>query len=258
MSRWILRKKTMLPLIFNPPVIAHRGASAYAPENTLIAFAKAAQLGAHWIEFDVMQASCGELIVFHDETLERTTNGCGEIIKYPYAFLQTLDAGAWFDPKFSGEKIPTLAQVFDFLNHQLNANVELKALPGLEELLVKRMSEEILMRYGDEAKNILFSSFSIDALYLLRQFLPKAQLGLLLHEWRSDWREIYDLLSCISLHLNHEILTAKIAREIKNENKILLCYTVNDPVRAKELYSWGVDAVFSDVPDRVYDKKIKK
>ena len=91
-------------LQFLPPVIAHRGASAYAPENTLAAFVKAAQLGIRWIECDVMQAACGEVIIFHDETLERTTNGKGDVDRYPYSYLQSLDAGSWFDPIFSGEK----------------------------------------------------------------------------------------------------------------------------------------------------------
>ncbi|OGT37493.1 MAG: hypothetical protein A3F11_02425 [Gammaproteobacteria bacterium RIFCSPHIGHO2_12_FULL_37_14] len=239
-------------LQFHPPVIAHRGASAHAPENTMIAFTKAAQLGIQWIEFDVMQAACGEPIVFHDETLDRTSNGRGEVDRYPYTYLQTLDAGSWFDTSFSGEKIPTLNAVLECLqNTKMHANIEIKALPGREDTLVKIVAKEIISYFGDQSTNILFSSFSIAALYALRRYLPHCQMGLLLHEWQADWQKTYDSLRCVSLHINHEILSEESAREIKNENKILLCYTVNTPERAAELYSWGVDAVFSDVPDRI-------
>jgi len=111
----------------DPPVIAHRGGSAYAPENTLSAFTKAAQLGMQWVEFDVMLAACGTPIVFHDDLLDRTTNATGEVGVHAYTYLQTLDAGAWFNSKFSGERIPTLAQVLQFLKDvKLCANVEIK------------------------------------------------------------------------------------------------------------------------------------
>ncbi|MBV9574993.1 MAG: glycerophosphodiester phosphodiesterase, partial [Gammaproteobacteria bacterium] len=104
-----------MSLVFSPPVIAHRGASAYAPENTMAAFVKAVQLGIKWIEFDVMATVNGEPIIFHDETLDRTTNAQGEVHHHSYAYLQTLDAGAWYQPFFSGEKIPTLQQVLQFM-----------------------------------------------------------------------------------------------------------------------------------------------
>ena len=120
----------MIKLSFNPPVIAHRGASVYAPENTLAAFTKAAQLNIKWVEFDVMQAACGEPIIFHDETLDRTTNAKGDVSQQPYAYLQTLDAGTWFHPRFAGERIPTLKQVLQFLRDtKIAANIEIKALP---------------------------------------------------------------------------------------------------------------------------------
>ena len=116
-------------LTFSPPFIAHRGACRLAPENTLSAFVKAAQLGVKWVELDVMQAACGEVVVFHDETLERTTGAKGKVSDYPYTYLQTLDAGSWFNPRFSGEHIPTLVEVMEFLSSMhMNANIELKVL----------------------------------------------------------------------------------------------------------------------------------
>lgn len=239
-------------LNFQPPVIAHRGASAYAPENTIAAFTKAAQLGIKWIEFDVMQAADGEPIIFHDDTLDRTTNGHGDVIQHSYAYLHALDAGAWFDPLYSGEKIPSLQHVIEFLqNTNMSANVEIKALPGHDEQLVIRVVKEMSAYLATSRSTILFSSFSIDALHYLRKYAPDCLLGLLLHEWEADWQHICTNLQCVSVHVNHEIMTPDAAHKIKSMGKKLLCYTVNDPIRARELYSWGVDAVFSDAPDKM-------
>lgn len=237
---------------FQPPVIAHRGASAYAPENTLSAFIKAAQLGIKWVEFDVMQSASGEPVIFHDSKLHRTTNGRGELNKYSYAYLQTLDAGSWFHPTFSGERIPTFVQVLKFLQDmKMSANVEIKARPGNEDKLIVKMLEDMSQHLTTSRSQILFSSFSIDALRKLRKHAPDCNIGLLMHEWLSDWNEICKSLRCISVHVNNAILTQERAYQIKADGKLLLCYTVNDLARAEELYSWGVDAVFSDVPDKI-------
>lgn len=245
----------MSTLIFNPPVIAHRGASFYAPENTFAAFTKAVQLGIKWIEFDVMQAACGEPIIFHDETLDRTTNGQGDVNTHPYAYLQTLDAGVWFHPIFSGERIPTLKQILPFIREtHIGANIEIKGLPGQEETLVPRILHEVRQFFSLSDPHILFSSFSLKELHCLRKHAPDCNIGLLLHEWEPHWQDHSNALQCVSIHVNHEIMTAQAAHMIKQMNKSLLCYTVNTPERATELYSWGVDAVFSDAPDKIASK----
>lgn len=237
-------------LVFDPPVIAHRGASAYAPENTLAAFTQAALLNIHWVEFDVMQAACGELIVMHDDDLNRTSNGKGQVVDYPYRYLQTLDAGTWFHPQFADERIPTFAQVLKFLHDsKMNANIEIKALPQYEKQQVRRMVDEIKPYLQTQTFKILFSSFSFKALYLLRDLLPEADIGLLLHAWEPNWENITQELNCVSIHIYQRILTKRAVQQIKSMGKIVLSYTVNKPDTAKRLFSWGVDAVFSDVPD---------
>lgn len=237
-----------------PPVIAHRGACAYAPENTLISFAKAAQLGAKWVEFDVMLAACKTPFVFHDEDLHRTTNAHGNIAKYTFQYLSTLDAGSWFDPIYSGERIPSLVQVLAFLkNANMSANIEIKPLPGQDEETAIRTLEIVKQYFPQPNPAILFSSFSVAALRALRKQSPVANIGLLLHDWHSDWQKICDELNCISVNVFDEILTDEMARKIKSTGRMLLCYTVNDPKQADLLYSWGVDAVFSDAPDIILE-----
>jgi glycerophosphoryl diester phosphodiesterase len=233
---------------FVPPVVAHRGASAYAPENTMAAFMQAAQLGAKWLEFDVMLAACGTPIVFHDEILDRTTNGHGAVHSYPYTVLQTLDAGSWFQPQFTGERIPTCQQVLDFLyDTGMHANIELKPLPGQEEALVL----QVLKIIAGKSTSFLFSSFSIPTLYYLRQHAPTCAIGLLMDNLNLDWQQVAKALQCISIHVYDGILTPALAQKIQNMRKQLLCYTVNEPLHAHTLFSWGVDAVFSDAPDKI-------
>jgi glycerophosphoryl diester phosphodiesterase len=241
-----------MKLNFNPPVIAHRGASAYAPENTLAAFTKAVQLGIKWIEFDVMLAACGEVVIFHDAQLNRTTQTEGTLRQHTYDYLRSLDAGAWFDLRFSGERIPTLAQALAFLKEtHTAANIELKAEEGLETQLIQRILETIKPYFSVADSAILFSSFSKDALISLRHQAPHCHIGLLLDEWDSHWKDFSISLQCASIHVNEKIMTSAIAHDIKKMNKALLCYTVNRPSRAQELYALGVDAVFSDVPDLI-------
>lgn len=240
------------PIKFIPPIIAHRGASAYAPENTLAAFSRAAQMGMHWLEFDVMLSADKVPIIFHDDDLDRTTNGHGAVGHHTYAELQQLDAGSWFDPRFSNERIPSLAETVEFLSKNgMAANVEIKPLPGQDKSTVSRALDIILPHFSQPNPAILFSSFSVESLIYLRECLPTAYLGLLLHEWIEGWEDIAESLNCVSVHVFEEILTQESAKKIKKKQKLLLSYTVNNAERAKELYSWGVDAVFSDAPDRI-------
>ena len=235
-------------LNFNPPIIGHRGVG-YAPENTMSAFVKAIQMGLTWIEFDVMQAACGEPIIFHDESLQRTTNSKGRVAHYPYSYLRMLDAGSWFDPRFAGETIPNLKQVICFLQeNKIAMNLELKPLTGQEKKLVDRVLKDL---QHNSLQSILFSSFSTKTLSYLRSRSADCLIGLLMHDWLNDWDQISLSLACSSVHVNQEILNLQKAHEIKQAGYQLLSYTVNDALRAQELFSYGVDAVFSDYPDRI-------
>ncbi len=242
----------MSKFIYEPPVIGHRGACAYAPENTMSSFTKAVQLGIRWIEFDVMLAACGTPIVIHDETLDRTTNAVGKVGDYPYAFLRTLDAGSWFSPAFSGERIPAFEQVIEFVRDTgICANVEIKPLPGQDEATVLAALKVVARYFSEINPYILFSSFSVPALQYLRKYSPGCAIGLLMHEWLSDWQVIADELNCVSINVNQEILTAANIPVLKVDGRQVLSYTVNDARRAEQLFSSGVDAVFSDNPDLI-------
>lgn len=233
------------PIHISPPVIAHRGASAFAPENTLAAFMKAKTLGFSWVEFDVMQAGSGELVVIHDETLERTTNGLGLVSETTYQEIKALDAGSWFSAAFADEKIPTLESVLALLQqHQLAANIEIKALDGHEA----ETAQKVLSLIQSYSMPVLISSFSHAILYEVRKQSATVPLGFLMHEWENNWRGVAQQLHCVAVNVNEEILSAERVSEIKASGFFLAAYTVNQLDRAKQLFAWGVDAVFSDCP----------
>lgn len=237
--------------IFTQGVVAHRGASAYAPENTMVAFNKAHQLGIQWVEFDVMLTDDNVPVIFHDDTLDRTTNGSGFIDEIDFARLIKLDAGSWFGSQFKDTRVPSLKEAVQFLTkHAMFANIEIKVLHDNDEKLVKQTLDVISQVTLPENAFFLFSSFSITALEVMHHYAPHCKLALLMHEWLEDWQEMADKFACISIHVNQAVLTKERAQSIKASGRCLLSYTVNDIDRANELRGWGVDAVFSDAPDR--------
>ncbi len=235
---------------FHNTVIAHRGAAGYAPENTMRAFHEAFLRGARWVEFDVMLTKCGTPIVFHDDCLDRTTNAKGDIGACTWQQLQTLDAGAWFSSHFASERIPRLETVLHFLLEVgMSANIELKPLPHQERETVENTLKVVNRLTTQNNPRILFSSFSLPTLHILREYATAAHVGLLMHEWLPNWRNLAKELYVDSIHINEEILTPATAADIKQQNKILLCYTVNSKDAANRFFEMGVNGVFSDYPD---------
>lgn len=231
-------------------IIGHRGASAYAPENTLAAFDKALTMGCTYIEFDVILSADGEPFVFHDESLKRTTDGQGEIGLVNADYLQGLDAGRWFSRRFRGERIPHFREVLQWLTFaNAKANIEIKPYPGTSEQTTIAVLTHI-NRYWPQSKELpLISSFDHAALSLCRSLSPEMPLGLLLDEWDKDWLIKAKELQCYSVHFSKRALNAARVQEIKEQGYTLFVYTVNRKRLAKKLFSWGVDAVFSDYPD---------
>lgn len=234
-----------------PPIIAHRGVSALAPENTMIAFAKAKECGLRWIEFDVTVASCGTVVIMHDDELQRTTNGIGKINDFKYDYLKTLDAGSWFAPEFAGEKIPTLKDVLLFLNqNQMAANIEIKSYSGKEAWLVSRVLEEI-KQYANHDTPLLITSFSKTILKQVRRQNSHIPLGFLMSKWDESYHSFCDELSATHICIDHNLLSHDRVGQLKSTGRFLFTYTVNDVARAKALFSFGVDAIFSDCSQRI-------
>ena len=235
-----------------PRVIAHRGGGGLAPENTLAAIRTGAQRGFAGVEFDVMLSRDSVPVLIHDDNLERTTNGAGAVANAARTDLAALDAGSWFGAAFAGEPLPSYADAARLcIDLGLWANVEIKPAAGFEREtgeLVAAMSGQ-LWRAAPLAP--LLSSFSMDALEAAAAAAPGLARGLLVEAIPEDWHDAVARLGCVSLHCDYRHLTEARAQAVKEAGYALLCYTVNDPATARELFAWGVDAVVTDRLDPI-------
>jgi glycerophosphoryl diester phosphodiesterase len=235
-----------------PRVIGHRGAAAVAPENTLTGLRRAHALGCHWVEFDVRLTGDGELILLHDDRLERTTNTRGKAREIPSSTIRQCDAGTWFDPSFAGERVPTLAEAVALLSELgLGANVELKS--GRDNAIETGVAAaDLLARlWPQHLPAPLISSFFADALEAARHRAPTIARGLILHRAAGGrWRRA-EALDCATVNVDHRFLRPAIVAQIRAAGYSVLAYTVNDAARAHELFAAGVCSVFSDVPHMI-------
>ncbi len=260
-------------MITLPQLIAHRGDRRYAPENTLAAFRQAKAKGARWVEFDatLTRELLAPAVIFHDDTAGRTTDlGDRPLNTLGFEELRAADAGSWFAPAFAGEKVPTLAETMTLCDELgLGMNIEIKLSAGTDEALAqltaRRVLEDVAAVRKGNWDNILFSSFSPYAVQVVREAVPEAACGFLLHQLAAEdahddsWPDLSAWLLQLqphTLHLNHELIPdpsrftqfrAVMHRALGRELP-LLAYTVNEAARAKELFDWGIAALFTDAP----------
>jgi glycerophosphoryl diester phosphodiesterase len=228
-----------------PLVIAHRGASGTAPENTLAAFRRAAALGADMIELDVQLSRDRAVIVLHDATLDRTTDGTGPAGARTLAELTALDAGAWFAPAFAGERIPTLAQVLAAV--RLPLNVELKAGGG------RRLVEETLrvVEAAGACDRVVFSSFDGRLLEWVRTCSAKAECAVLwLHPELDDALRLAERVGARALHLRKDVVSHARVAIARRAGLAVRAWTVNDTAELRLLEDAGVSGIFTDYPER--------
>ncbi|PLY41734.1 glycerophosphodiester phosphodiesterase [Janthinobacterium sp. ROICE36] len=239
-----------------PRTLAHRGGGTLAPENTLAALRCGLAYGYRAVEFDVMLAADGVLVVVHDPELGRTVAGSGAIHDYTAAQLGAMEAGAWFGPTFAGEGVPTFDAVVAYCKAQrIWMNIEIKPAPGFELATGEAVASATRAHFSEEiaAGELLplLSSFSIVALEAARQAAPALARGWLVEAIPSDWAQKAKELGVLALHCDHQQLTHALALAIKEEGLGLFCYTVNTPERASELLAWGVDGFCTDRIDLI-------
>lgn len=228
-------------------LIAHRGASGYAPENTLSAFTKAVELGADGIEFDVQRTVDGHLVVIHDEVIDRVTNGQGMLRQKTLAELQPLDAGSWFGADFAGEKIPTLRAFFDFMQgNDLIMHIEVKDpfyYAGIAQQLVDMIRE---YNFVERAQ---VRSFSHDVLHEVFQLAPDIAISELWFHKMPDEDETYFR----TLNMDHRLLSQAAIEQIHARGQKVTAWTVNEVEVATQLIAWGIDGLTGNYPDRFLD-----
>lgn len=233
-----------------PARIAHRGGGTLAPENTLAAIRHGAALDFRGVEFDVMLAGDGTPVLMHDETLERTTSGRGEVSRTPYAEMAALDAGAWKGERWRGERVPSFESAGSLCRELgIWANAEIKPAKGFERetgAAAARMAESLWRGAGEPC---LLSSFRIEALEAAQAAAPGLPRGWIVRELPQDWHATMQRLGCISLHCKHQLLTEAQAASVRAAGYALVCWTVNDADAARRLLAWGVDGIITDALD---------
>jgi len=229
---------------------AHRGASGYFPENTMLSFRKAIELGATGIETDVQMTSDGVLVLIHDEKVNRTTNGIGLVKDFTYDDLNKLDAGSWFNKKYDSEKIPTAKQLIILAkSNNILLNLEIKngevTYPGIEEKLI-----EMLYQYKYEDKVIL-SSFNHYSMVHCKDISKEIKTGLLYMAGLYQ-PEIYcKHTGADALHPYFNSLNKEIIDNAKKEGLLVNPFTVNDEACMKSLITAGVDGLITNYPDKL-------
>ena len=230
-------------------VIAHRGFSGAAPENTLAAVRAAIEVGADMVEIDVTLSADDHIVVIHDETLTRTTNGSGEVSELTLAELKQLDAGAWFDLEFAGEHIPTLDELLAEVEGRILLNVEIKSEAVARGVVAK---VACLIRERGMIDQVVVSSFSPTALDQMHQVAPEIRTAVLynteFHEGQ-DAVEIVTGLGASVFNIKRQRLTKKMLHRCREHDIPIGIYTVNEPRRMRRLVRRGINAIFTDRPD---------
>jgi len=235
-----------------PRIVAHRGGGTLAPENTLGAIRLGASMGFGGVEFDVMLAGDGTPVLIHDRTLKRTTGARGEVSETPYAEIKGLDAGAWYGPRWRGERIPRFEDAVALCRELgLWMNIEIKPAYGYERRTGEAVARMAAQLCKGAALPPVLSSFSPLALGAAREAAPQLPRGLLLGRLVPHWREMLRDLECVALHCSYRALKARVVEEAHADGRAVLAWTVNDRRPARRMLDWGVDCLVTDRLDRI-------
>jgi glycerophosphoryl diester phosphodiesterase len=224
---------------------AHRGASGHEPENTLSAVEKAIDLGADWIEVDVYAVE-RELIVIHDERLDRTTNGTGLVMDTTLEYLRSLDAG-------KGQRVPTLREVFDCVDRRAGINVELK---GSETAgLVVSLINEYVTAWKWRRDQFIVSSFHRRELGRVKKLDSNIRIGIVIGSFHRPYKKFVTQFTTHSVHPRIDLVNADFVQSAHERGLKVFVYTVNHPEDIARMAAMGVDGIFTDFPERVARRK---
>jgi glycerophosphoryl diester phosphodiesterase len=232
-----------------PIILAHRGDQSHAPENTLPSFSLAIQNGADGVELDAKLTSDGHVIVIHDSTVDRTTNGKGRVTSFSLEAIRKFDAGLWFDEKFRGTKVPLLEEVFETVGKDKLINIELTNYSSPRDGLVVKVCE--LIRKHNNQKQIIFSSFFPSNLKIASQQLPAVPRGLLAMPgvvglWARSFGFMFGEYQALHPHISNA--SKEQVLRVHRINRRVHVWTANTPEEITRLKEWGVDGIFTDDP----------
>ncbi|WP_391207220.1 glycerophosphodiester phosphodiesterase [Psychrobacillus sp. L4] len=232
-------------------IYAHRGSAGTHPENTIASFKATAKFPVHGVEFDVHMTKDGELVVIHDESIDRTSNGHGYVKDKTLAELKGYDFGGWFSTKYKGEKIPTLREVlyvFKDTRHHLNIELKSDVFPyvGMEDKVLQMLKE-----YRLESR-VVISSFNHEMVKNFKMLAPQIETAILFMEVMIKPDEYASIVGADALHAFFPTAFRAMGKEAIASGRQFRVFTVNDEIYADKLQEIGVDAIFTDFPEKMY------
>lgn len=239
--------------------IAHRGASGSAPENTLAAINKALEIGADIVEIDVHLSSDNQLIVIHDNTLDRTTTLKGNVKDHSLKELKNADAGSWFSPEFKNERIPTLDEVLYTINGKAILLIEIKdgseVYPRIEKLTVEAVKRNGAERWCELQS---FSQIAVEKMLEEKSSMPVYKLVVgnvpllpLHHDGKMKSGSAYQYKDVTGINPNYRFAKKRVLKKLHERNQKMYVWTVNDEKLMKKLLLWGVDGIITNYPERL-------
>lgn len=226
-------------------IFGHRGAKAYAPMNTIPSFELAAQQGADGVELDVWLSKDGYPVILHNDTVDETTDGHGNIQEKTLAEIKALDAGSYFNAKFAGTRVPTLDEVFEAVGKKLLINVEIKSNETRREG-IEQVVADCLVRHNMQ-RRVIVSSFDPRVLKTFREIIPDVPIGYLHAPNYTFFPEIMETLPHEANHPHFSLLTREYVGSLRPRR--INTWTVNEPEQVKEFIALGIDAIITDKPD---------
>ncbi len=244
--------------IQSPIVYGHRGASKYAPENTIAAFELALQQGAQAFELDTMLSADGIPVVIHDRTVDRTTNSSGKVDQLSTKKLRTLNAGSTFSPKFTNEKIPLLEETFSIFKNRALINVELKNYHNPFDMLPEKVFE--IVKRIDIFDQLLFSSSNPSNLNRIRHLIPGVPVALICSTGAFGYLSRSKLFSWISpdyIHPYFKDISESFIEKQHQMNRRVNAWTVNQSADMVELIKYGIDGIITNDPKLAQEIKYR-
>ena len=226
--------------------IAHRGASRIAPENTLAAFKEAIEIGVDAVELDLQGTADEQVVVIHDASLDRTTDQSGQIKETSLETIKQADAGTWFDPKFAGESVPTLAEALVSIADNAIALLEIKDV-SITKSVVR------IVQNMDMVEQSVIISFHSSAIQTVRSLEPRLPTGYIIGSKENiepiQLCQQLSLLGSSLLNVDHRLVTEDFIYEIRRRGITLWCWTVDDIDRMRELQELGIQGITSNRPE---------
>jgi glycerophosphoryl diester phosphodiesterase len=227
-------------------ITAHRGASGYAPENTLASMQEAINMKADFAELDVQETADGEIVLLHDDELKRTTGSSKNLWEMNYEDVKSLDAGSWFGEKYKGEPLPRLSDVINLVRGKIKLNIELKN-NGHEKELVDRTVK--VVQNSNFSNECFFTSFDYPKIRRVKEINPALKVGLIFKRMPDSINVFTADIQLLSVH--YSLVDSEFVKKAKENGKEVHVWTVNDEIEMKRLIDLGVTSIITNYPDKL-------